>query len=59
MIYILAGQEIDCYECNSWEDQRCNDTFLHTAHAADMPVMIKCEGCCVKLVTDMGTGKSS
>ena len=51
-----AGKEIDCFECNSWDDPRCHDPFNFTAFANDMPKIVACEGCCVKLVRDRGKG---
>ena len=51
-----AGKEIDCFECNSWDDPRCHDPFNFTAYVNDMPNIVACEGCCVKLVRDRGKG---
>eukprot|EP00090_Calanus_glacialis_P035669 TRINITY_DN60849_c0_g1_i1.p1 TRINITY_DN60849_c0_g1~~TRINITY_DN60849_c0_g1_i1.p1 ORF type:complete len:149 (-),score=11.73 TRINITY_DN60849_c0_g1_i1:165-611(-) len=50
----MSGKEIDCFECNSWEDPRCHDPFNFTASAGNMPKIVQCEGCCVKLVRDRG-----
>ena len=32
-----AGSEIDCYDCNSWEDPWCHDPFNYTYNVQDMP----------------------
>ena len=34
---------------------RCGDPFNYTLNVEDMPAMKKCEGCCVKLVQNIGT----
>ena len=34
---------------------RCGDPFNYTLTIEDMPAMMKCEGCCVKLVQNIGT----
>ena len=54
-LYISAGKEIDCFDCNSHTDPRCGDPFVFTAHTRDMPPVKQCEGCCVKLVQHRGT----
>ena len=57
--YILtAAGTIDCFECNSWDDPRCHDPFNYTIHKEHMPPIVECEGCCVKMVQFIGTGKS-
>jgi len=55
----MSGSEIDCYECNSWEDSRCHDPFNYTTYVQDMPPLKPCEGCCVKLVRNAGTALES
>ena len=56
--YILtAAGTIDCFECNSWDDPRCHDPFNYTIHKEHMPPIVECEGCCVKMVQFIGTGK--
>lgn len=47
--------EIECFECNSWEDPRCHDPFNYTVHKHHMPPVRECEGCCVKMVQFIGT----
>ena len=57
--YILtAAGTIDCFECNSWDDPRCHDPFNYTIHKEHMPPIVECEGCCVKMVQFIGTGKN-
>ena len=57
LIFFSAGKEIDCFECNSWEDERCHDPFNFTSFAGDMPSVVQCDGCCVKLVSRRGSGR--
>ena len=51
-----AQGEIECFECNSFNDPRCHDPFNYTIHDDDMPEIKMCEGCCVKMVQFIGTG---
>ncbi|GIY20599.1 protein quiver [Caerostris extrusa] len=44
-----------CYECNTWSDPRCKDPFNATAHPQELPPLIKCEGCCVKIIMNHDT----
>ena len=52
---ISAGHKIDCFECSSWTDPRCSDPFNWTSRLEDMPALMECDGCCVKLVQNSGT----
>ncbi len=54
-----ADSIIECFECNSWDDPRCHDPFNRTIHKHDMPPLVDCEGCCVKRVQFIGTGKDN
>lgn len=44
-----------CYECNSWKDSRCKDPFNESSSLQEPALLKRCEGCCVKIVTDKGT----
>ena len=48
-------KELNCFSCNSWSDPRCHDPFNWTSRIEDMPPIVQCEGCCVKLVRNIGT----
>ena len=50
-----AQTPIWCYECESKRDARCADPFNITAHPNDLPLMKKCQGCCVKIVMNKNT----
>ena len=54
-----AGHNIDWFECNSVNDRRCGDPFNYTLTIEDMPPLAKCQGCCVKLVQNVGTDYKS
>ena len=57
--FFSAGNTIECFECNSWEDPRCHDPFNYTIRQENMPPIRVCEGCCVKMVQFIGTGKTN
>ena len=59
MWILSAGHNIDCFECHSAEDARCGDPFNYTLTIEDMPPLARCEGCCVKLVQNIGTSYRS
>ena len=56
-LLFAAGNNVDCFECNTWDDPRCHDPFNYTARKEDMPPIRECEGCCVKMVQFIGTGR--
>ena len=55
MVFVPAGHSTDCFSCNSWSDPRCHDPFNWTSRIEDMPPIVQCEGCCVKMVRNVGT----
>lgn len=54
---VVAGKELNCFDCDSRKDPRCHDPFNFTDHRSDMPPTRKCDGCCVKLVQHRGSCK--
>ena len=53
----IAGNTIQCFECNSFDDARCHDPFIYNYTNKDaMPDTYPCDGCCVKMVQFIGTG---
>ncbi|KAG7171446.1 quiver-like [Homarus americanus] len=44
-----------CYECSSWTHPLCDDPFNFTLSAEKGPPFASCDGCCVKLVQNIGT----
>lgn len=57
--FFAADSEIDCFECNTWDDPRCGDPFNYSIYPSEMPPIRKCGGCCVKMVQFIGTGAVS
>lgn len=51
----MSGVEIDCFECNTWDDPRCADPWNWTYPMDTMPPLRPCAGCCVKMVQFTGT----
>jgi len=51
----MSGAEIQCFDCNSWEDSRCHDPWNWTYPLHHMPETSPCNGCCVKIVQYIGT----
>ena len=53
----IADSEIQCFECNSFDDPRCHDPFNYNyTNKEAMPDTAPCNGCCVKMVQFIGTG---
>merc|ERR1711956_67658 len=53
----MSDSEIQCFECNSFDDPRCHDPFIYNYTNKDaMPDTAPCNGCCVKMVQFIGTG---
>ncbi|KAL7641267.1 UNVERIFIED_CONTAM: hypothetical protein RMT77_008405 [Armadillidium vulgare] len=46
---------IICYECSSWKDPLCGEPFNFTLPLHKQPPTMRCDGCCVKLVQNIGT----
>jgi len=52
----MSDSEIQCFECNSFDDPRCHDPFIYNYTNKDaMPDTAPCNGCCVKMVQFIGT----
>lgn len=51
----LGDSGIKCFECQSWVDPKCNDPFNLSVFPMDLPHHEECKGCCVKILTDIGT----
>jgi len=48
-----------CYECSSWTHTLCADPFNFTLPQEKQPPVVECDGCCVKLVQNLGTPYAS
>nr|XP_053649057.1 protein quiver-like isoform X4 [Cherax quadricarinatus] len=48
-----------CYECSSWTHPLCADPFNFTLSLEKGPPVASCDGCCVKLVQNIGTPYAS
>lgn len=48
-----------CYECSSWTHTLCADPFNFTLATEKLPPVVECDGCCVKLVQNLGTPYAS
>eukprot|EP00092_Neocalanus_flemingeri_P020405 GFUD01022105.1.p1 GENE.GFUD01022105.1~~GFUD01022105.1.p1 ORF type:complete len:160 (-),score=32.05 GFUD01022105.1:211-666(-) len=51
----MTGNTINCFDCNSWDDPRCHDPWNWTYPKTGMPDTSPCTGCCVKMVSYIGT----
>ncbi|XP_042217426.1 uncharacterized protein LOC121863034 isoform X2 [Homarus americanus] len=54
-IVIEPKGNVMCYECSSWTHPLCDDPFNFTLSAEKGPPFASCDGCCVKLVQNIGT----
>ncbi|XP_069193634.1 uncharacterized protein qvr isoform X4 [Procambarus clarkii] len=61
VVYIPRGKpgNIMCYECSSWTHPLCEDPFNFTLSLEKGPPVESCDGCCVKLVQNIGTPYAS
>ena len=55
-VTFVSESRVWCYECQSWTDNRCADPFNVSV---DQNLLSLCEGCCVKIVMNRDTRKSS
>ncbi|XP_069194025.1 UPAR/Ly6 domain-containing protein qvr isoform X11 [Procambarus clarkii] len=54
-----CSSNIMCYECSSWTHPLCEDPFNFTLSLEKGPPVESCDGCCVKLVQNIGTPYAS
>nr|XP_053649055.1 protein quiver-like isoform X2 [Cherax quadricarinatus] len=61
VVYIPRGKpgNVMCYECSSWTHPLCADPFNFTLSLEKGPPVASCDGCCVKLVQNIGTPYAS